>query len=72
MNILTLTVVDISKSSYHVKLSIDEKESGIIYLTSEQFDPFIEIIHHGCREKNITFNVENPFDVEEEDFSLPD
>lgn len=68
MNNITLQVTDISKNgSYHVKLIVDDKESGIIYLTSAQFEPFVDVIHLGCREKNISFNVENPFDVEEED-----
>jgi hypothetical protein len=67
MNNITLQVTDISKNgSHHVKLVVDDKESGIIYLTNSQFEPFVDVLHAGCREKNISFNIENPFDVERE------
>lgn len=63
MNNLTLIVVEqTSKGSYHLKIIIDEKESGILYLTQEQYEAFIDITRLGCREKGISFILENPFD----------
>jgi hypothetical protein len=68
MNNVNLLVVDQSSSgSYHVKILIDSKESGILYLSSDQFNLFSAGLKHICYENNISFLVENPFDIEAED-----
>jgi hypothetical protein len=68
MNNVHLLVVDQSSSgSYHVKVIVDSKESGILYLSSEQFNLFSSGIKNICYENNVSFLVENPFDIETED-----
>jgi hypothetical protein len=68
MNNVHLLVVDQSNNgSYHVKVIVDSKESGILYLSSEQFHIFCTGIKNACYENNVFFLVENPFDVESED-----
>lgn len=73
MNSLSLVVTDQSNSgSYHVKVLIDEKDSGILYLTSDQFDFFVKSLWKASTINNFTFNVENPFDEIELDEDVDD
>lgn len=63
MNNILISVVDRSSSgSYHVKLYIDEKESGIFYLSPEQLHSFTKILRNGCNTYDTTFVLENPYD----------
>lgn len=63
MNNILISVVDRSASgSYHVKLYIDEKESGIFYLSPEQLHTFAKILRNGCSIHDTTFILENPYD----------
>jgi len=63
MNNLSFIVTDQSASgSYHVKVLINEKDSGILYLTTEQFDFFVKSLWKSSTLNNFIFNVENPFD----------
>ena len=39
----------------------------ILYLSSDQFNLFSAGLKHICYENNISFLVENPFDIEAED-----
>lgn len=68
MNNITLQVIEQSPSgSFHAKLFIDEKEVGIFYLTDKQYDFFVASLKQSSRNQGISFSVENPFDVSEED-----
>jgi len=75
MNSVQLVVTDQGTSgAYHTKLFIDEQESGILYLNSEQFNSISKFLKDGCSQNGIIFSVENPYDlsymddVEEEDY----
>lgn len=68
MNNILLKVVDQSSGgSYHIKLFVDEKETGIFYLNEEQFDFFVKSLKSHSLENGVVFSVENPFDLDEED-----
>jgi len=63
MNSISLVVVDQSASgSYHIKVLMDEKDSGILYVSSDQFDFIVKSFWRSCTSNGISFNVENPFD----------
>ena len=63
MNSIAIVVVDQSASgSYHVKVLVDEKDSGFLYLSSEQFDFFVKSFWRSCSNNGVSFSVENPFD----------
>jgi len=63
MSSVSLIVVDQSASgSYHVKILVDEKDSGILYVSPEQFDFFVKSFWRACTGDGISFNVENSFD----------
>jgi len=64
MNSFHLQVVDQSASgSLHVKLIIDSKESGILYLSQEQLDAISGGLKSYCYENDLSFSIENPFDI---------
>lgn len=68
MNSLSLTVTDQSASgAYHVRMIVDEKESGILYLTPEQFAFISKSFWQSCSQDDIAFTTENSFDCAEED-----
>lgn len=63
MNKIELQVTEQSGSgSYHVKLVLDSKESGILYLNQEQLDAVASSFKSYCYENNLSFLLENPFD----------
>jgi hypothetical protein len=63
VNNILISVVDRSTSgSYHVKLYIDEKESGIFYLSPDQLHSLVKILRNGCSTYDTTFVLENPYD----------
>jgi len=63
MSSFSLVVVDQSASgSYHVKILVDEKDSGILYVTPDQFDFIVKAFWKNCTAEGISFNIENPFD----------
>jgi len=65
MNSVSLVVADQTPGgSLHVKLFLDEKESGILYLNEEQFITLTKFLRTSCYESEINFDVENPFDVD--------
>lgn len=70
MNSILLKVTDQSGSgAYHVKMIVDEKESGILYFTPDQFSFFSKSLWRACTQDGVSFDIENPFDVENaEDF----
>jgi len=71
MNNFLLKVVDKTNSNnYHCKIFVDGNESGILYLTENQFLELSGIISRGCNEKDIPYKIENNFDFFEEDFEL--
>ena len=64
MSSLSLVVVDQSAAgSYHVKIIVDEKDSGILYVAPDQFDFIVKSFWRSCTQENVSFNVENPFDT---------
>jgi hypothetical protein len=66
MNSISLIVTDQSGSgSYHVKMVVDEKESGILYLTPDQLAFISKSLWRSCTQDGVTFNAENPFDCED-------
>lgn len=68
MNSILITVVDRTASgSYHVKLYIDEKESGIFYLSPDQLNIFAKIFKTGAYNEDVSFILENPYEDSEED-----
>lgn len=68
MNNILISVVDRSTNgSYHVKMYIDEKESGIFYLSPDQLTAFTKIFRSGTYNENISFILENPYEDSEED-----
>lgn len=66
MNNLHLQVVDKNSSNYHVKLFVDEKESGIFYLNEEQFLFFKKALQQQSVFNDIEFNVSDPYSDEED------
>jgi len=73
MNKFLLQVVDQSSSgSLHVKLILDSKESGILYLSQEQFDAICSGMKAYCYENDLSFSIENPFDYSEFDSTEDD
>lgn len=63
MNKIELLVTEQSNSgSYHVKLVLDSKESGILYVNKEQLDAIASSFKSYCYENNLSFVLENPFD----------
>lgn len=70
MNSILISVVDrTTNGSYHVKLYIDEKESGIFYLSPDQLNILARIIRAGTFNDSISFVLENPYEDSEEDLS---
>jgi hypothetical protein len=71
MNNFLLKVVDkTNNNNYHCKIFVDDNESGILYLTENQFIELSGIISRGCNEKDIPYKIENSFDFFEDDFEL--
>jgi hypothetical protein len=63
MNSVSLIVVDQTSSGCnHIKIIIDEKDSGILYLTSDQFDFISKSLWRACTNEGIPFDIKNPFD----------
>ena len=63
MRSISLIVADQTPGgSLHVKMFIDEKESGILYLNEDQFLLLSKFLRSSCLENDINFDVENPFD----------
>jgi hypothetical protein len=63
MNNIELLVTEQSGSgSYHVKLVLDSKESGILYLSKQQLEAVASSFKSYCYENNLSFLLENPFD----------
>jgi len=68
MKSVSLIVADQTPGgSLHVKLFLDEKESGILYLNEEQFHTLGKFLRSSCFESNIDFEIENPFDSDSGD-----
>jgi len=68
MNNLSLVVTDQTDTGcYHVKLLINEKDSGILYIEPSQFDFVVRSFWRACTSEGIPFNIENPFDETELD-----
>ena len=67
MNHIHLQVVDKNSSNnYHIKLFVDQKESGIFYLNEEQYFFFKKALQQqSCRE-DINFDVSDPYSDEED------
>jgi hypothetical protein len=73
MNNFLLKVVEkTNNNNYHCKVFVDGNESGILYLTEDQFLELSGIISRGCNDRDITYKIENNFDFVEEDFELDD
>lgn len=65
MNSVRLVVTDqVPNGSYHTKLFLDEQESGILYLTPEQFLKVSQCFKSFCYENSLSFDIENPFDID--------
>lgn len=63
MNKIELLVTEQSgNGSFHVRLLLDSKESGILYLNNEQLDGLSESFKSYCYENDLSFRLENPFD----------
>jgi len=68
VNSVLISVVDqTANGSYHVKLYIDEKESGIFYLSPDQLNGFAKIFRTGSYNENISFILENPYEEDADD-----
>jgi len=71
MNNLRLQIIDKSSTNcYHVKVFVNEQESGILYLSEEQFFFFQKALQKESNEKDINFEVEDPFSDEDAEFDL--
>lgn len=71
MNNLRLQVIDkSSNNSYHVKVFVDEQESGILYLKEDQFFFFQKALQLESNNKDINFSVNDPFSEEDFDSEL--
>ena len=63
MNKIELVVTEQSNNgSFHVKLILDSKESGILYLNKQQLDSIAESFKSYSYENDVSFRLENPFD----------
>ena len=69
MNNFLLKVVEkTNNNNYHCKVYVDGNESGILYLTENQFLELSGIISRGCIDREIPYEIDNDFDFVEEDF----
>lgn len=67
MNQIHLQVVDKNiNNNYHVKLFIDQKESGIFYLNEDQYFFFRKALQHQSTHDDVQFNVSDPYSDEED------
>ena len=65
MRAVSLVVADQTPGgAYHVKLFLDEKESGILYLNESQLFTLTKFLRSSCFESDINFELENPFDTD--------
>jgi len=70
VNSILISVVDrTTNGSYHIKLYIDEKESGIFYLSPDQLNTLSRILRAGTFNDSISFVLENPYEDSEEDLN---
>jgi len=71
MNSIRIQVVDKSSSnSYHVKLFVDEQESGIFYLREEQFLFLCKALQKECTSSDVEYECEDPFVDSDDDVDL--
>ena len=68
MNNISLVVSDkSSNNSFHVKLFVDEKDVGVLYLSETQLDFLSQSIKNYAREEGVHYFLENLFDFSDED-----
>lgn len=67
MNSLELFVRNKTASgAVHLEVKSSGDELGILYLTLDQYEKFLQIIRTGCFNKDVDFRVEDPYNSEEE------
>ena len=66
MNNIVLEKVNSSGNSVHVKLLINDKDVGILYLKEEEVDILLKCLKHGSLSTDV--NLESKIYTEEEDF----
>jgi len=64
MNQIQLQIIDKTESGYHVKLFLDGKNSGILYLTEEQFYFVRKALQAESYSQDKEFEVVDPFEEE--------
>jgi hypothetical protein len=72
MNGIVLEKVNSSGSSVHVKLLIDNKDVGILYLKEEEADILLKCLKHGSIHSDITLECKIYSDDEDLDSDLDD
>lgn len=68
MNSLELLVKSkTSSGAVHLELKSSGDDLGILYLSEEQYNSIIHILRSGCFNKDVDFNIEDPYNNEEEE-----
>jgi len=68
MNSLELTVSNkTAKGAVHLNIKSSGDDLGILYLTENQYNDFISILRSGCFTKEVDFEVNDPYNSEDEE-----
>ena len=66
MNNVELTVTSkTSRGGVHAQLKADKDDIGVLYLTKDQYINFCNLLQVGCFNKDIDFQVIDPYNNEE-------
>jgi hypothetical protein len=67
MNSLDLKVVNKTKTgAVHLEVNSSGENLGVLYLSEEQFTNIVSVLRVGCFNKDIDFQLKDPYNVEEE------
>jgi len=66
MNSIELTVTNRTpRGGVHVQLKADKDDIGVLYLSKDQYINFSNLLQVGCFNKDIDFQVVDPYNIEE-------
>jgi hypothetical protein len=67
MNSLDLKVVNKTKTgAVHLEVNSSGENLGVLYLSEEQFTDIVGVLRVGCFNKDIDFQLNDPYNIEEE------
>lgn len=68
MNSLELTVTNkTTRGAVHLNIKSSGDDLGILYLSEDQYNDIISILRSGCFNKEVDFQINNPYNSEDED-----